>query len=809
MLRRYLFMLDSSQPLRWVDRYLSGASLEQRTSGLALAYLRGPERMAPANPTNASIRERIREQAALTQRLAQTDLFAPSQWAVESASAIEAHAELSPRVRAFFAAPHTSTDQLVLCADVEGAADALAAARSASMTQIAAMAPAAQVEAVRAMWRNFAAYFDRLGIRVDGWARYRQAVAAATGCDEGQDALSTFLLSPSLGRFPEGYDLLFDQRPRGGPAVPAAVRRVEELLRAPPPTPPWSPEVIAQVRATSGATLTPMADSPVVRNLAWGAALALVYRAASPEAPPSWRAMAAERYAAVYGGTPSQVMFGTPDEVEAAGHNVYRLWITETGRLIEGDSDPAHYDRTDCVMRRGAEGLPPSMPGFNWMCGAISRDPQGRCYYLAPLFWYAQLLQPLLAYLATRDPLEVVHEVELDVLGKNLWTVIATGRGEATLAQLGASRPLASAADAAARFAAFQGSFSTTIATVAGTAALINPVFGAVVGLGGAALGLFASATQAPPPRPASDCFFRFEPVVEYLQIREGGIRAWQCSETDPPTPLTLAYHGDDSWRPPTSSVARIVGMPEGGNVYLDGAAAPLPGRWTSTPGTWEVDVPSGTHTLRVTDAAGNARYAAVSLRPGVVFASLWSRLATAPVTVPSMPSFAMPSVTSLAAVDGVGGALASLQPLRVAGLPPYAATWIDGQRTDDARGSWQGDAWVIPNVAPGAHVLVAMPRTPSGEQAGLRRAVRVVTKSGAPTTVAWSAMIPEPPPPPPPPGPVAPRDLTVRSSTKASVWVAGALAATVTLAVVVYAASKPRQRNGTGKEPRHARQRR
>ena len=801
MLRRYLFMIDSSQPLRWVDRYLSGASIEQRTSGLALAYLRGPEHMAPANATNASIRERIREQAALTQRLATADLFAPSQWAVESASAIEAHAEtVSPRVRQFFAAPHTNTDQFVLCADVEGAREALAAARSVSMQDIATMPPVQQADAVRAMWRNFALFFERLGIRVNGWARYRQAVAAATGCDEGQDSLSTFLLNPSLGRFPEGYDLLFDQRPRGGPAPPESVARAQELLRAPPPVPPWSPEIIDAVRASSGASLTPNADSSVARSLAWGASLALIYRSVSPAASPSWRTMASERYTAVFGGTPSQVFFGTPDEVEAAGHSVFRIWISETDRVIEGENDPARYDRLDCVMRRGSEGLASPQPGFNWMCGAISRDPQGRCYYLAPLFWYAQLLQPLLAYLATRDPLEVVYEVELDVLGKNLWTVIATGRGEATLAQLGASRPLVSAADAAARFAAFQGSFSTTVTTVAGVASLINPVFGAVIGLGGGALSLLASATQAPATRPASDCFFRYEPVVESLQIREGGIRAWQCSETDPATPLDVTFHGDDSWRAPTAALARIAGMPEGGNVYLDGASTPLLGRWTSVPGTWEVNVPTGAHALRVTDATGNARYAAVSLRAGSVFSASWSRLSPTPVSAPTQSMFAMPTVLAATTGGTLAPAIASVQPIRIVGLPPYAATWIDGQRTDDARGSWSGDAWVIPGVSPGEHTLVAVPRTPEGAQTGPARSLRVMMSGNGPVSVNWTSMVPERPAaanaPATPTQNSLDRGVARASPSHAGLWVAGGLVTLTIIAAAVYAASKPRKRN-------------
>lgn len=722
--RRYFYVLDSSQPLRWVDRYLANASLEQRTTGLALAYQRGPEQMAAASPTNANIREAIREQAALTARLAAEDLFAPSKWAVESASLIEAHPEaVSERMRAFFQAPHTNTDQLVLCADREGALEALAAARAVSMAEIGAMEPAPQAAAVGAMWSNFALYFQRLGVRVNGWAKWRSAVAQATGCDDGQDSVSGFLLSPYLGQFPEGYDLMFRARPTGGPASPSAVARVVERLSQPRPTAPWSPEVIAEVHASSGATLPPNADTPVARSMAAGAMMAAVYREANAARPPSWRSMTQARYAAIYGGAPSQVFFGSKDEVEAAGHSVYRLWINDLGWLVEGDNDPAHFDRLDCVMRDGGAALPAPRPGFNWMCGAISRDAQGRCYYLAPLFWYAQLLQPLLAYLATRDPLEVAYEVLLDVLGKNLWTTIATGRGESALAQLGAGRPIANAADAAARFASFQRSFSTTIATVAGTAALINPAFGAIVGLGGAALGFFATATQPAPPRPASDCFFRFEPVVEYLQIREGNTRAWQCSETDPPSPVVIEYHGGDALPAPRSF-------------------APLS------------------------------------------YLSL-------PTVVPSVMQIA-PTVSALSPALNLN-ATTTPPRLRISGLPPYAATYIDGVRTDDSRGRWEGDAWVIPGVTAGTHTLRAVPRTPAGVRSGTPRVAAVAILPHGPSTIPWSVMREEAPP-------VTAID---RGAAKRSVAapVAIGVVALVAIGTAVYFATrkaqKPAKRNG------------
>jgi hypothetical protein len=96
-------------------------------------------------------------------------------------------------MRAFFQAPHANTDQLVLCADREGALEALAAARAVSMAEIGAMEPAPQAAAVRATWSNFALYFQRLGVRVNGWAKWRNAVAQATGCDDGQGLLCGLL----------------------------------------------------------------------------------------------------------------------------------------------------------------------------------------------------------------------------------------------------------------------------------------------------------------------------------------------------------------------------------------------------------------------------------------------------------------------------------------------------------------------------------------------------------------------------------------------------------------------------------------
>lgn len=636
--RRYLIAVDASNPLLWVDRYLATGDVEYRTSGLMAARVRGDAAMAARSEINDKIRERVAEQAALSRRLASTDLAAPGRWAAESVGALEAGGAPAS-FAALIASSGGATRQAIVCADREGALAALAAGRARSMDEIGAMEPGPQAEAVIVMWRALADYFLALGVSARGWQKYQDALGRALGGDAGNDGLQRFLVDDLSGSFPEGYDLLFGRRPTGVPATEEEVARAAAALSAPELAPPWPQGLLDDLRA-GGVTIPPANASSFAVSSVRSAEVAAIYRSASRPRPTSWVDMAAQRVRALYGAEPALVYFGAKAAVEAAGRNVLRLSIGEDGRLVVGAMDsPSNFDRLDCVVRDGRTGradgstggLPAPRPGFNWMCGAVTVDAQNRAYYLAPLLWYALVVRPLLDYLATRDPLEVAHEVMLDVLGKNLWTVIATGRAQQALEGLGAADLIARNAAARASGASAMQRFTSAAGMMAAAASVAAPVVGVVMGAGVGLANLFDALN--PPPRVTArgDALGRVEPVVERFQLEPGRVRAFQCGDVGDAAPTGFSPRGRGApyvpWyghpvptavpvsgrgrlasmlRAPGESppplvenevaafvlpTLRVRGMRPGWSLYLDGQPAPG-GRWQN--GSWAVDAPSG-----------------------------------------------------------------------------------------------------------------------------------------------------------------------------------------------------------------------
>lgn len=802
--RRYYFLLDASQPLSWVDRYLAESSLYQRVSGLVTAFSRGPTAMVAQTDTNRLIRERIREQAALTERLARLDLFAPTKWAVESASAIEAHPDQVPdRMRAFFAAPHANTDQLILCADREGALEALAVARSRSLAEIATLEPAAQTEAVVAMWRNFALYFERLGVSVLGWARYRRAWRRVLGeLDQGPGTSHDLLQSAWDGNFPEGYEVMFRERPVGGPVPAANVAQAVAGLSQPDPSPPWSQQILDRLRAQGFQGVSPTADSPVLRNMVRTSVANMVVEAAAPTRARTWRERAQTIFYGSYGRWVEQVYFGSKWEVfeeqhvlggvptgqtGGTGRNVFRLSINDQGRVVENLGSASQYERQTCLP---AQGLPAPRPGFNWTCGAFTLDASSRGFFLAPLLWYAELLQPLLDYLATRDPLEVVYEIAIDVLGKNLWTTIGMGRGEAALSQLAATATLRASQTADAALQRMRSGMSSGVAVGASIAGAINPIFGAAVGVGGALLDLVATSSQAPPPRVETDFAGRNEPVIERLLLGPARARPWQCSESDAPTPIALTLHGADIERAPmtlplsltgilqtASRELHVVGMVPNAAVSINGVPVDVrAGRWTDDSYGWSVPIPvtipSGMATVTITPPGEAPRSYQLPIRPEGVTNVAYAMMTTGPV-------------------------------LRLLRMVPGGLTSINGVSLDNATGRPDDNmtTWVLPLPAeltgPSMTVRVQAPD-------GTTRGATVPIASAGPTNVDYATL-----PaiglavPPGAPLPVPARGEGGLEKPSRLPLIVGAVLVAVVIAGVVYYVVRTKRRKKNGRRRR------
>mgnify|MGYP006946108709 FL=1 len=572
--------------------------------------------------------------------------------------------------------PGRRVSTFVQYANVELAIGYLRRAQALSPSVIASLAtPEAQDNAVRDLWANFAAYFRALNVRPWGWARLRGRWERQIG-----QWYSEMVSCPMIGREINLH----------------ATRRN---------APPGSYHEILFARRTTPLDMTGYGTQ--------GAAGA-------------WRDEAMRRYNAQYGvgNIPRRIRFGSQQAIERNGvdtaacasvgvetsqtsclgpsGDVHPLWLTNAAMLGGGVNYPTDpvaaglFDHHDCVARSIVDGTTngPSLtsgpPGFNWCCGA-SGDPFGMGMsgrwnpYLPPRMWYALLVWPLVEYLSTVDPLRLIYEVQVDVSGKNLWTLISCGEDVSTIVSEGVlSGQIASDG--------LRGGL-TRLTSLAGQGAglvgLVNPLGGAVIGALAASLGLVVQLANISGNR-RLDVFGRIEPAMDSLSIVN---RARGTSDDahavdsimppgiagvdsyDVPTAasvdqrVTITGQGAPvgrrsfSWLSnpasyaalagsrtqsqsessqkfvePDEAIVRIVGMPQGGGVYLDGSSTPIDGQWEAgTDATvWVVPVPYGAHTLAVRSPDGQVRAARVSLNSGQ---TLTGEFATMQPVVPQPPA--------------------------------------------------------------------------------------------------------------------------------------------------------------------------
>jgi hypothetical protein len=751
-LRRYVFAYDASDPMAWVRRYL--ASDNPANHADAITDL-------PSDDATTRAEKRLARDAwaRIYADATTSDPFSASKWAVADADALDADpndTRVPERMRAFLSAPRppSSASTFIHFANVELALGYLRRAHALSPQFINGLTtPAAQKNAIVDLWRNLASFFRAMNVRPWAWAKYRERVETQIGQWSGWN-ITHPVIGQSIHNTPRN-EINPPLDAQGGLPRGLFIRRPTRL------------DVSAYARDTtrSDSDCGISVSEPQCATGAWRGDGAGAWRDA---AIGRFQAI----YGGDFNQNSLRVRFGTRDVIAdgsrtepgrsklanacvnigaekdattctGATGDVHPVWITNAALLGGGVNyplDPVEAgmaENHDCVARSIVNGMTdgPDLvrgpAGFNWCCGATSppysnttlemravTSPSGgkaRTWwqpwlsYLPPMIWYDLLIWPLVQYLVSIDPLQLVYEMQIDALGKNMWTAIACGRDVAGLASVGimdGQATLAKIRQRSATVAMVQGG-ATTIAS------LINPIAGAVVAMLSGVFSL-VDENMVTDPLYKLDCFGRVEPAVETLSIEAAarpsdapdvermialgapplaGVDAYEVPTaasvnqrvtitgmgtavgrgslawvSDPSTIAAQAggrsqSTGESSMKfaEPDEAIVRIVGMPQGGGVYLDGASTPIDGQWEAgTDATvWVVPVPYGTHSLAVRSPDGQVRAARVSLNSGQ---TLTGEFATMQPVVPEPPrgsagmSGAAKAGVAVLAIGAIGG---------------------------------------------------------------------------------------------------------------------------------------------------------
>ncbi len=725
-LRRYVFVYDASDPMAWVRRYLATDNPVNHTA--AATDLPGDDATARAE------KRLLRDAWARVYADVSNDPFATNKWAVADADALDADpndTRVPERMRAFLTAPRppSSTSTFIHFANVELALGYLRRAQALSPQFINGLTtPAAQKNAVIDLWRNLASFFRAMNVRPWGWAKYRERIETQIGQWSGA-GITHPVIGQSIHDTPRN-EINPPLDAQGGLPRGLFLRRPTRL------------DVSAYARDTTrpGDSCSVSVTAAQCATGTWPGDGAGAWR---DETIRRFRAI----YGGDFGQNALRVRFGTRDVIAdgarteggkklvtaciavgsetgatpcvGATGDVHRVWITNAALLGGGVNYPEEpleagwAQNHDCVARSIVNGMVdgPDLvrgpPGFNWVCGAASppynnltlawravKGPSGHTRrwwqpwlsYLAPMLWYELLLWPIVQYLASINPLQLVYEMQIDSLGKNMWTAIACGRDVAGLASVGimdGQATLAKIRQRSSGIAMAQGG-ATTVAS------LINPVAGAVVALLSGLYNLYDENMESDPLYKL-DCFGRVEPAVETLAIEAAarpsdapdvarmiaagappiaGVDSYEAPTaasvsrsvtimgqgtpvgrasfswlSNPASYAALAgsrtqsqSESSQKFVEPDEAIVRIVGMPQGGGVYLDGSSTPIDGQWEAgTDATvWVVPVPYGAHTLAVRSPDGQVRAARVSLNSGQ---TLTGEFATMQPVVPQPPA--------------------------------------------------------------------------------------------------------------------------------------------------------------------------
>ena len=346
---------------------------------------------------------------------------------------------------------------------------------------------------------------------------------------------------------------------------------------------------------------------------------------------------------------------------------------------VDDYSDAINDQRPDLIP------IPPTNTSqWSWLSDAMMSGDWN--VYLPPYLWYAKLLWPLVEYLQSKDPLEVIHEVKMDMIGKNLWTSTAGGNGTPDLSNstpdiskmivdsvfaigagiVSAFNPIAGAIVGAVGFAV-----SEIMEAAADEDAVLIDCFGRRFGTvkGGAGKSgildyfMISSRYQSTQlPTAANELYFgmgeevvplpdrerptsytlRVEGFVDTpmpiafrrpdIGLRGWGIEEWASKNVFSPSFASPDFVYDPSMDIPDSRLV-IVGLPMDARVEIDGDDAQF-GRWDDAARTrWSSPELNGDHQLKVTLPNGRSYSQTVFVpanRPAVVLYDVLSGKAQA-----------------------------------------------------------------------------------------------------------------------------------------------------------------------------------
>lgn len=731
-LRRYVFAYDASDPMAWVRRYLA--------TDLPVNHAAATTDI-PTDDTNTRTEKRLLREAwaRIYGENAASNPNAPDKWAVADADLLDADptdSRVPARMRAFLTAPRppSSAATFIHFADVELAMAYLQRARVLSPTFINGLgSAAAQRNAVIDLWRNLAAFFRAMNLRPWSWAKYRERFETQIGQWNGVGITHPVVgqsirntprneINPPLdanGGLPRG---LFLRRPtqlnvsdyardgsRAGSACSVSVTEPQCITGVwnGDGAGAWRDEAIRRFQANYGGdfnqnalrvrfgTRDVIADASRTENDSNGSRKDFFAACVTIDSEAN--------------ATPCVGPTG----------DVHPVWLTNAALLGGGVNYPddpvaaGWADRYDCAPRSLVNGMTngPQLSttgptGYNWKCGAVSPpfsnvtlemraallDPSGQQHarvwwqpflpYLPPMEWYAVLVWPLVEYLASIDPMQLVYELQLDAVGKNMWTAIACGRDVSSLALVGVM-------DGQATIAKLRQRSSGTSLAMSGAvtiAAMVNPIAGAVAALLSGLSGL-VTESAIEDPLYKLDCFGRVEPATETLAIEIAARPA------DAPDVASMIAVG----APPLAGVNNFAPPPA---IATNGTTSPI--------------------ILAPTQP---------STRPPVRSAYIVSGSMLAPTSGTSTTRQIVETGDST---------------LRIHAMPPYGAVFIDDEDVP-AIGAWEDDNaqefWSVP-IRPGPHrIRVAAPVLPDGSPSAPDRFASVVQIPKEPLTIDYATM--------------------------------------------------------------------